>query len=90
MDALFHAMRQLPQGIICDVILVDDGSTLSINEQSLPSSVQLVRLRERQAAAAARNAGLALARGEVVLFLDADTCLAHELRNEVAAELIAE
>lgn len=58
-----------------EVIAVDDAST-DRTAELLASSTRpvsrLVRLRQNRGAAAARNAGLAVARGEYVAFLDAD------------------
>jgi glycosyltransferase involved in cell wall biosynthesis len=58
----------------CEVVVVDDGSrdplTLDVLAD-LPSDVRLVR-QENAGLPAARNAGIAVARGEFVLPLDAD------------------
>ena len=66
----------LSQGIAeSEIIVVDDGSTddtCRIVESYRPRGVHLVRHAERGGAAAARNTGIAAARGEYVAFLDAD------------------
>jgi glycosyltransferase involved in cell wall biosynthesis len=58
-----------------EVIVVDDGSTddtASMLARSFASRIELVRLPTRRGAGAARNAGVRLARGELVAFLDDD------------------
>ena len=54
-----------------DVVVVDDGSTDETAEIAAAHDIRLVRQPQR-GAGAARNAGLAMARGEFVAFLDAD------------------
>jgi glycosyltransferase involved in cell wall biosynthesis len=54
-----------------EVIVVDDGSSDRTAEIATGCGVQVVR-RQRAGVAAARNAGLALARGEYWTILDAD------------------
>ncbi len=54
-----------------EVIVVDDGSSDRTSEVASRYEVQLVRQPNR-GPAAARNAGLALARGEYIAILDAD------------------
>ncbi|RVD48198.1 glycosyltransferase family 2 protein, partial [Mesorhizobium sp. M8A.F.Ca.ET.023.02.2.1] len=75
-DATLRSL--LPQrGLISEILLVDDGSidqTTAISMQSarkygLPLEILAVRLGS---AGAARNAGIARAKGKFILFLDAD------------------
>lgn len=54
-----------------EIILVDDGSTDATAAVAESFAVRVVRQPHR-GAAAARNAGVAAARGEVILFTDAD------------------
>jgi glycosyltransferase involved in cell wall biosynthesis len=54
------------------VIVVDDSSTDRSAEIAIPFPCQVLRLTQNMGAAAARNRGAALARGDVVFFLDAD------------------
>ncbi|WPO85847.1 glycosyltransferase [Herbiconiux sp. KACC 21604] len=67
-----HALgRQSYDAALVEVIVVDDGSA---HPPAVPEGVRLVVQPDRGfRVAAARNAGAALARGEVLCFLDADT-----------------
>jgi glycosyltransferase involved in cell wall biosynthesis len=69
-----------------EVIVVDDCSadaTLDIVE-SYGNKVKSIRLRERRGAAGARNAGVRMAKGDAVAFLDADDeWLPQKLQTQV-------
>ena len=54
-----------------DIVVIDDGSTDATAEIAAVDGVRL-RSQPQRGAGAARNAGLALARGEFIAFLDAD------------------
>lgn len=54
-----------------EVIVVDDGSTDDTSAVAEAAGVRVIRI-EHSGPAAARNAGLQAARGEIVLFTDAD------------------
>ena len=58
-----------------EVILVDDGSTDGSSGIARGFSYRLLGLTEKSGAAVARNRGAAEARGEYLLFLDADVVL---------------
>lgn len=72
-DAIDSALNQRPGEV--DVIVVDDSSTDKTADwvtQIYGDRVRLIRLRERSGTGAARNAGVALARGDFMAFLDSD------------------
>ncbi|NOZ10865.1 MAG: glycosyltransferase [Gammaproteobacteria bacterium] len=59
-----------------EVILVDDGSTDDTQERIQAYRKQLYYFRQaNQGTAAARNRGVDMARGDYLIFLDADDCL---------------
>lgn len=72
-DAIDSALNQRPGGV--EVIVVDDVSTdntAAVLGDRYGGSIRLLRRGERGGAGAARNAGVALASGEFVAFLDSD------------------
>ena len=58
------------------VIMIDDGSTDNtaqwLNEQKFPSYFKIITHDQNKGRAAARNSGLKNARGDIIIFLDAD------------------
>ena len=70
-----------PDGI--DVIVVDDGSTDGTAEVAGAFPCRVIRQRQ-QGKAAALNAGIAVASGDVVVVLDADTVLAPDFLRRIA------
>ncbi len=64
-------MRQSVDRASYEIIVVDDGSTDETAAVAEAAGAQVIR-RPHQGPAAARNAGVAAARGELVLFTDAD------------------
>jgi glycosyltransferase involved in cell wall biosynthesis len=55
-----------------EVIVVDDGSTDDTARRASRSGARVIRLPGNRGPAVARNAGLAAARGELVVFTDSD------------------
>lgn len=86
-----HSLRGLVEPLLaaadCEVIVVDGGSTDGTPELALDLGCRVIRGtrgRGRQ-----MNAGAALARGEVLLFLHADTQLPLSFREEINTTLAA-
>lgn len=72
-----------------EVVVVDDGSTDASAAIAARHPCRLVRLPAPRGAAAARNAGAAAARGEVLFFTDADCLLPPGAPARAAAALAA-
>lgn len=71
--AISSVLRQALDGIRVETIVVDDGSTDHSDRVLAKFSKQVRVIRQNNAGAcAARNSGLAIARGKYVKFLDAD------------------
>ena len=83
-DAVESALAQGPQ---VEVIVVNDGSTDStdkILKRRFGSRIRLLRMPARLGVGAARNAGVRVATGELLAFLDSDDLL---LTGKLDAEL---
>jgi glycosyltransferase involved in cell wall biosynthesis len=72
-----------------EVVVVDDGSTDATAAIAARHPCRIVRLPGPRGAAAARNAGAAAARGDVLFFIDADCLLATGAPARAAAALEA-
>lgn len=70
----------------CEVIVVDDGSTDRTADIAREHGAQVVPVSHRQIAAT-RNAGARAARGDVFIFVDADT-LVHETLVRLALQAL--
>lgn len=82
--ALSSAENQTQPPVEC--IVVDDGSTDRTPEIAVARRARLIRQPNR-GVSAARNAGLAAAKGDFVVFLDADDMLLPDAIERGAAEL---
>ena len=74
----------------CEIIVVDDGSVDSSADVGLLSGFHVVRAEKKAGPAAARNLGAQVARGDVLIFLDADVCLQSDTLRELLAPLADE
>ncbi|MHB8836011.1 MAG: glycosyltransferase [Candidatus Methylomirabilia bacterium] len=86
LDACLRAAcaAALPEG---EVVVVDDGSTDESAAIAARHPCRLVRIGNGRGASAARNAGAAAARGEILFFTDADCILGPQTLPRVAAAL---
>ncbi len=85
--AIVSALSQeLPTGCSLDVIAVDDGSTddLAAVLQRFGSKITCIKHAQNKGAAAARNTGIAAAKGDYVAFLDSDDAW---LPGKIAAQI---
>jgi glycosyltransferase involved in cell wall biosynthesis len=79
--AIVSVQAQAP----AEIIVVDDASADATAAVAERLGARLIRLARQQGAAAARNAGIAAARGEIIAFQDADDeWLPDKLRRQVA------
>ena len=76
--------QELPAGVAVEVIVVDDGSTDGAVNALEGRAVRVLQ-QDNQGPSAARNVGVAAARGQVLAFLDADdTWPVDKLRTQLA------
>lgn len=76
---------------IDEVIVIDDGSKDGTKQEAEQSGAKTVRLPRRRGKAAALQAGVTLAQGEVILFVDADLgASAHHARRLLLPVLAGE
>lgn len=70
-----------------ETIVVDDGSHDDTPEIAASMGVRVLRLSRNEGPARARNRGAEAARGEAVLFLDADVVIPEDLVEKVARHM---
>ena len=68
----------------CETVVVDDGSTDGTREVASAFAVNLLSTGGRKGPAAARNMGAKESKGDVLLFLDADTVVRPDLAGHIA------
>jgi glycosyltransferase involved in cell wall biosynthesis len=73
-----------------EVIVVDDASTDDTPAVAAALGARVLRLDQRSGPAAARNRGAEAARGEHLLFVDADVCVHPETVGQVASAFAAD
>ena len=73
-------------GIQYEVIVVDDGSADRTGAVAASAGAQVVKT-ERCQIAGARNAGAAVARGDILVFVDADTLIDAAVVRAVVATI---
>ena len=85
-DMLFLCIERLFTSTFSrfEVIVVDDASTDDTAKIAGSLGVRLLRLDQNAGPAVARNRGAAIARGEYIMFLDADVCVTPETLGLVA------
>ena len=86
-DAVRSVREQTHQPIEC--IVVDDGSTDRTSEIAAELGVHVIQ-QANGGVSAARNAGLSVARGELVVFLDADDVLLPDALARGSSTLVAQ
>ena len=86
--ATIRALQKAAEGLKgeYELIVVDDSSTDRTGEIARELGARVVEVKKRQIAAV-RNAGAAVAKGEVFIFVDADTIVPRETLLDVEAAL---
>jgi hypothetical protein len=94
-ESVVNAVARLPAGTWWECIIVDDANSPPLRLRGdLPPQVRLIRSAERRFCGGARNVGLSVASGDIVVFCDADTHLdrdylvEHASRHLIAPNLI--
>jgi len=71
-----------------NVVVVSDGSTDKTEKVALQYPVDFVQLRRRRGPAAAKNTGARVAKGDIFVFLDADTLVSDSVLKKIEKECI--
>jgi glycosyltransferase involved in cell wall biosynthesis len=74
LPATIAALREAAQDRHYEIVVVDDASTDATAQIARGAGAEVVSINRRQIAAA-RNAGARHARGDILFFVDADTCI---------------
>jgi len=69
----------------CEIIIVDDNSSDGSTAAWRERGIEVIRLASRRGPAAARNCGASRARGQVILFVDADVVVRRDTLSSVVA-----
>src|SRR5262245_32579216 len=75
---------QATEGIDHEIIVVDDASTDDTPNVALRRGVRVHQLDVQSGPAAARNRGASEARGEYLVFVDADVCVQPRTMRQFA------
>jgi glycosyltransferase involved in cell wall biosynthesis len=71
-----------------DITVVDDGSQDRTGEIVATRGVILVRNETTQRPAEARNRGVVIAGGDIILFVDSDVCVHHDIRLRLLNHMV--
>lgn len=85
--AMQAVMNQSLEHGVYEVILVDDASTDDSGRIASEAGARVIRREQSAGLAAARNTGLAAARGELIVFTDDDCEPAHDWLERLIAPL---
>ena len=72
---------------IKEIIVIDDGSNDNTAEIASKYAIKLLRQKQNKGAAAAKNAGLLQASGEIVAFIDSDCIVSEDYFVELISAL---
>ncbi|NMA55364.1 MAG: glycosyltransferase family 2 protein [Firmicutes bacterium] len=88
-DGVRNIPRYLPPELKWQIIVVDDGSTDNTADQAARCAVQTVRLEQNIGKGGALRYGLRQAKGDIILFLDADLRASANEAHKLVRPLLA-